>query len=87
MKDLNQLILKFELKENFKDQDFYVSNSNQQAYKLINAWPNWEKKFLNICGEKFSGKTHLINATAWFSPNQKHFLSLVHNPCLEKYLN
>ena len=61
MKDLNQLILKFEIKENFKDQDFYVSNSNQQAYKLINTWPNWEKKFLNICGEKFSGKTHLIN--------------------------
>ena len=61
MKDLNQLILKFEFKENFKDQDFYVSNSNQQAYKLVNTWPNWEKKFLNICGEKFSGKTHLIN--------------------------
>ena len=61
MKDLNQLILKFEFKENFKDQDFYVSNSNQQAYKLINIWPKWEKKFLNICGDKFSGKTHLVN--------------------------
>ena len=61
MTDLNQLILQFELKENFKDQDFYVSNSNQQAYKLINIWPKWEKRFLNICGEKFCGKTHLIN--------------------------
>ena len=61
MKDLNQLILKFEFKENFMDQDFYVSNSNQQAYKLINVWPKWEKKFLNICGDKFSGKTHLVN--------------------------
>ena len=61
MTDLNQLILEFEFKENFKDQDFYVSNSNQQAYKLINEWPKWEKKFLNICGDKFSGKTHLVN--------------------------
>ena len=68
MKDLNQLILKFEFKENFKDQDFYVSNSNQQAFKFINTWPNWEKKFLNICGEKFSGKTHLINI---FQKNSK----------------
>ena len=24
-------------------------------------WPKWEKNFLNISGEKFSGKTHLIN--------------------------
>ena len=23
-------------------------------------WPKWEKNFLNISGEKFSGKTHLI---------------------------
>ncbi|WP_440937969.1 DNA replication protein [Candidatus Pelagibacter sp.] len=61
MTDLNQLILEFEFKENFKDQDFYVSNSNKQAYKLIKVWPKWEKKFLNICGVKFSGKTHLIN--------------------------
>ena len=61
MTDLNQLILEFEFKENFKDQDFYVSKSNQHAYKLINIWPKWEKKFLNICGDKFSGKTHLIN--------------------------
>ena len=58
MTDLNQLILEFEFKENFKDQDFYVSNSNQHDYKLINILPKWEKKFLNICGDKFSGKTN-----------------------------
>ena len=28
---------------------------------LLNQWPRWEKNFLNINGEKFSGKTHLIN--------------------------
>ena len=28
---------------------------------MINKWPKWEKNFLNISGEKFSGKTHLTN--------------------------
>ena len=61
MKDLNQLLLNFEYKQNFKDEDFYVSNSNYYAFNLINSWPKWEKNFLNICGEKHSGKTHLSN--------------------------
>ena len=61
MRDLNQLIIEFKFEKNFKDQDFYVSNSNKHVYKMINIWPKWEKKFLNICGKKFSGKTHLIN--------------------------
>ena len=61
MSDLNQLIIEFKFEQNFKEQDFYVSNSNEHAYKIINIWPKWEKKFLNICGKKFSGKTHLIN--------------------------
>tara|TARA_B100000029_G_C17416925_1_gene902825 strand:- start:405 stop:1073 length:669 start_codon:yes stop_codon:yes gene_type:complete len=61
MRDLNQLLLNFEHKQNFKDEDFYVSDSNFYAYKIINSWPKWEKKFLNVCGEKYSGKTHLAN--------------------------
>ena len=61
MKDLNQLLLDFKYKENFKDEDFYVSNSNFYAFKLVNSWPKWEKNFLNICGEKYSGKSHLTN--------------------------
>jgi len=61
MKDLNQLLLNFEYKQNFKDEDFYVSGSNYYAFKLINSWPKWEKNFLNIYGEKYSGKTHLSN--------------------------
>ena len=61
MKDLNQLLLKFEYKQNFKDEDFYVSKSNYYAFSLINSWPKWEKNFLNISGEKHSGKSHLSN--------------------------
>ena len=61
MKNLNQLILKFDHEQNFKDQDFYVSKSNEYSFKLLCSWPKWEKNFINLIGEKFSGKTHLIN--------------------------
>ena len=61
MRDLNQLLLNFKHKENFKYEDFFVSSSNYYAFKLINSWPKWEKNFLNICGEKYSGKSHLAN--------------------------
>ena len=61
MKNLNQLILRFDYEQNFKDQDFYVSKSNEYSFKLLNNWPTWEKNFVNLIGEKFSGKTHLIN--------------------------
>jgi chromosomal replication initiation ATPase DnaA len=61
MSDLNQLILNFDHDQNFKDQDYYVSKSNEFAFKLLNSWPKWEKNFVNLIGEKFSGKTHLVN--------------------------
>ena len=61
MKSLNQLLLDFDYEQNFKDDDFYVGKSNFFSFELINKWPNWEKNFLNISGDKFSGKTHLTN--------------------------
>ena len=61
MKNLNQLLLDFDYKQNFRDDDFYVGKSNYYAFELINKWPKWEKNLLNISGEKYSGKTHLIN--------------------------
>ena len=61
MKNLNQQILNFQYEQNFKDQDFYVSKSNQHSFTLLNSWPKWEKNFVNIIGENFSGKTHLMN--------------------------
>ena len=61
MKNLNQLILDFDYEQNFKDQDFYVSKSNKYSFKLLNDWPRWEKNFINLIGEKYSGKTHLVN--------------------------
>ncbi len=61
MKDLSQEILKFELEKNFKIDDFYISKSNEHIFDILDSWPKWEKNFLNIVGEKFSGKTHIIN--------------------------
>jgi len=61
MKELGQDIIKFDYDKSFKQDDFYISKSNESALIMLNKWPRWEKKFLNIHGEKYSGKTHLIN--------------------------
>ena len=61
MSNLNQLILNFNYEQNFKDQDFYVAKSNEFSFKLLNSWPKWEKNFVNLIGENFSGKSHLVN--------------------------
>ena len=61
MKEINQKVLKFDYEKNFRDDDFYISKNNSHILSLFDNWPNWEKNFLNICGEKFSGKTHLVN--------------------------
>ncbi len=61
MKNLNQQILNFDYEQNFNDQDFYVSKCNEYSFKLLNSWPKWEKNFVNLIGENFSGKSHLIN--------------------------
>ena len=59
MSNLNQLLLNFNHKQNFNYNDFYVSKSNFYAFKLIDSWPKWEKKILNIYGETGCGKSHL----------------------------
>ncbi len=61
MSELNQLLLELDYKINFNEHDFYLSKSNSDAFNLMNNWPDWDKKILNISGEKFSGKSHLAN--------------------------
>ena len=36
-----------------------ADNNNFSAYKLIEEWPIWPGKWLNIFGASGSGKTHL----------------------------
>ncbi len=56
---MNQLTFKFPFKAKYYEQDFYVSNNNFSAYKLIESWPNWPNKWMNIYGVSGCGKTHL----------------------------
>ena len=56
-----QLIFNFPFKKNYLKQDFYVSKNNFNAFKLIESWPNWPSRLVNIFGPKGCGKTHLIN--------------------------
>ena len=59
MSQLDQLLLNFKFKKNYDKNDFFVSSSNFYAFTLIDTWPNWEKNIINICGERYCGKTHL----------------------------
>ena len=56
---MSKLIFKFPFKTKYYEQDFYVSKNNFLAYKLIEDWPNWSSKWLNVFGVSGSGKTHL----------------------------
>jgi chromosomal replication initiation ATPase DnaA len=58
---MNQLIFKFPFKKRYYEQDYYVSSNNFSVYRLLESWPNWEEKWVNIYGSKGSGKTHLSN--------------------------
>ena len=57
----DQLILKFPTHQAYKKEDFYVSPSNHEAYDLINSWPKWIKRIINIFGPSGSGKSHLVS--------------------------
>ena len=56
---MDQLIFKFPFAKKYFEQDFFVSSNNFSAYKLIESWPTWPGKWLNIFGDPGSGKTHL----------------------------
>ena len=60
MRDSNQTIIKFDYDKNLKNDDFFISKSNKHVFDFLNLWPNWERKFINIIGDKLSGKTHLM---------------------------
>ena len=58
---MSQLIFNFPFKTNYFEEDFYVSENNFEAYKLIESWPKWSSRFINIFGPSGCGKTHLAN--------------------------
>ena len=56
---MDQLIFKFPFSKKYYEQDFFISSNNFSAFKLIESWPSWPGKWLNIFGASGSGKTHL----------------------------
>ena len=60
-KDNKNIQLSFNLKKEkiYEKDDFLVSKSNKEAYKLINKWPDWESRKIIIFGDSGTGKTHL----------------------------
>ena len=59
--NMSQLIFKFPFRATYFENDFYVSSNNFEAYKLLEVWPNWPSRYVNIFGPKGCGKTHLAN--------------------------
>ena len=56
---MDQLIFKFPFSKKYYEQDFFISSNNFSAFRLIESWPTWPSKWLNIYGASGSGKTHL----------------------------
>jgi chromosomal replication initiation ATPase DnaA len=65
-----QLAFDLPLDPRFGAEDFLVSPSNEQAYGLIENWPDWPDTILLLVGPRGSGKSHLASiwattARAW----------------------
>ena len=58
---MSQLIFNFPFTTNYFEEDFFVSSSNFEAYKLIETWPKWPNRNINIYGPTGCGKSHLAN--------------------------
>ena len=56
-----QLIFRFASNKIYSKDDFYVTKSNREAFMLIESWPKWLKRSLNIYGPSGSGKSHLAS--------------------------
>ena len=56
-----QLIFNFPFKKKLFKSRFLCFKNNFNAFKLIESWPKWPGRFVNIFGPKGCGKTHLIN--------------------------
>ncbi len=59
----SRLIFDFTAKSSFLEQDFIVSEGNEEAFNRIKDWPNWPNgiysNILYIYGSNSCGKSHL----------------------------
>ncbi len=54
-----QLTLELAPEPGFERENFVVSGSNEQAYAMIERWPDWPDPMLLILGPPGAGKSHL----------------------------
>lgn len=58
-----QLALDLPVEPSLRPEDFLIGPSNEDAYALIEQWPDWPDRVLALIGPEGSGKTHL--ASIW----------------------
>ena len=68
-----QLPLDLPVEARLEAEDFLVSPSNEAAYALIEAWPEWPHRIVRLVGPDGAGKSHLAaiwahRAHAWTTP-------------------
>jgi chromosomal replication initiation ATPase DnaA len=54
-----QLTLNLAPDPGYERENFFVSDSNEQAYAMIELWPSWPDPILLILGPPGAGKSHL----------------------------
>jgi len=54
-----QLLLDLAGEPRFLPEDFIVGPSNERAYAMVEAWPEWPSEALLLVGPRGSGKSHL----------------------------
>ena len=84
MRELDQKLLDFGISESFDENDYFVSKSNYFAKNIIETWPRWDKKIVNLAGDKHSGKTHLSKIFKLKSNALYLYASKINNHILKK---
>ena len=54
-----QLTLKLAPDPGYERENFFISQSNEQAYGMIELWPKWPDPMLILIGPSGAGKSHL----------------------------
>ncbi len=73
MKNPRQLALDLAHRPAFGAEDFFLSQSNELAVKLIDDWPHWAQYAQLLIGPEASGKTHLVNV--WILRSHAHVIA------------
>lgn len=55
----SQLVLDLPHRESWDESDFFITSRNEQALRLVTAWPDWPAPVSIIFGPPRSGKTYL----------------------------